>query len=112
MTSGCPRLGNSASVRHSHLSFYFSLVAGDTMPLSVRHLDPSVGPALVPVNLCAIAIDAFSRPRASGNGSIAIESHFHVTDLVMFPFSALEVGQKPIFAVGLATGIGVDKSRG
>src|SRR4051812_8044900 len=87
----------------------FRGVAGDTLPFAGFILDPGIGPTLVPVDARAIAVDTFARPRAGGNGGVAIDAHLHVADAVRLPLAALQIRKQLALVVRVAAHVSGDE---
>src|SRR4029077_4640235 len=84
------------------------LLAGDALPQPARHAYPSICPALMSIDFRALAIHAFPSPGAGCDSDVTEDSHFHITNSILFPLAALETGEQRVFAGNLAVCVGVD----
>jgi hypothetical protein len=77
--------------------FHRRVLRGDALPVSIRHLDPRVGPTIMRINRLARRVGALTYERAGRYGSVAIYRYLHVLILDTGPFCRFRLGQRLAF---------------
>lgn len=67
-------------------------MAGDALPFSIWHLDPSVSPSLVGVDGFS-SLASFSYPSACHDRGVPVRSNLHIADLVRLPLRMFDPRQ-------------------
>ena len=76
------------------LHFYRRALSCDALPLSIRHLDPRVSPAVTVIERLAFLVGPFTYPQAGCYGRIAEYGHLHVFILGTGNFAGFGIRQR------------------
>src|ERR1035441_7594127 len=104
-----PRHGRRTNGFLCFLHFDRRAVAGNALPFSTGHLNPSVSPALVSIDCLPLVVRPFADPVSGCDSCFPEYGYLHIANLVFLPLCRLNTRERFGFASHLSAAVGVDE---